>query len=139
MESEASHKLRTASPQSLDVILWRTYKCGGDNSHFAEGKLSRPNWSCEASTLRSGYRICIPHRQPQLEVRSRDWYTPRQTRLANREVDMPSGEPLISNGPENMFEFRYNTSQRKSLLLVERLFVYILHEDSNATVQHVMC
>ena len=30
--------------------------------------------------------------------------------LANREAILPSGEPLISNGPENKFEFRYNTS-----------------------------
>jgi len=40
-----SHILRTASPQSLDVKLWRTYRCGDDNRHFAGGKLSRPNWN----------------------------------------------------------------------------------------------
>jgi len=43
---------------------------------------------------------------------SRDWYTPRQAGLANREAILPSGEPLISNGPENKFEFRYNTSPK---------------------------
>ena len=62
--------MRTASPQSLDVKCGEHIDVGDDNRHFAEGKLSRPNWSCEASTLRSGYRIRIPHRQPQLEVTS---------------------------------------------------------------------
>jgi len=38
----------------------------------------------------------------------------RQAGLANREAILPSGEPLISNGPENKFEFRYNTSPCRS-------------------------
>jgi len=50
------------------------------------GKSSRLNWSFEASTLRSGYRIRI---SPTTAV----------------EGDLPAGrqggEPIVSNGPEN--------------------------------------
>ena len=38
----------------------------------------------------------------------------RQAGLANREAILPSGEPLINSGPENKFEFRYNTSPQRS-------------------------
>jgi len=41
-------------------------------------------------------------------------YTPRQAGLANREAILPSGEPITSNGPENKFEFRCNTSPQRS-------------------------
>jgi len=37
----------------------------------------------------------------------------QQAGLANREAILPSGEPLINNGPENKIELRYNTSQQK--------------------------
>lgn len=40
--------IERASTQSLNAKLWRTYKCGDEYRHFAEGKLSRPQ---------SGYNI----------------------------------------------------------------------------------
>ncbi len=97
-----SHKLRTVSPRSLDVRVWRIYL-----------------WS-ESASVRSfetrnddeeGIHNGIPHRRPQFEVRCRATGIPRQQAgLANREADMPSGEPITRSFVENRSELRYNTS-----------------------------
>ncbi len=86
-----------------------------------------------AMTTRKGYRTVWPHRQPQLEVRSRATGIPRfatggysPAGLANREAILPSGEPITRSFVENRSELRYNTSQNKRLSLVESFLFYYL-------------
>jgi len=86
--------IETASPQSLNAKLRRTYRCDNEVVTLPAANYPDRIGEYEVTILRSGYRICIPHRQPQLEVRCRaTGNTPRQAGLANREASLPSGEP----------------------------------------------